>query len=242
MYKRFTNKVVLITGAGRGIGRATAINFAKEGAKIALISRTEKELNEVCNEIKKSRGECIKVKADVSREIDILNFIRTTKEKFGTIDILVNNAGAHIEKEIIDLDSDEWDYVLDVNLKATFLCSREALKIMVKKNYGKIINIASMMAGRKGLAKIGAYCAAKSAVISLTVSMASEVKEFNININAVKPSRVETEMFKKFHPDYVKPNFMKPEDIAKVVLFLASEDAKAIKGAAIDVHNGQDLS
>jgi 3-oxoacyl-[acyl-carrier protein] reductase len=240
MQKRFIDKVVLITGAGRGIGRAIAISFAYEGAKTVLASRTEKELRETFNEIKEINGECLAIKTDISKEVEILNLVKTTFEKFGTIDILINNAGANIEKKIIDLDSADWDTVHNVNLKATYLCSREALKIMIRNNYGKIINISSG-AGRKGFATMGAYCSSKFGVIGLTESMASEVKDLDININTVNPGCVETKMFRKSNPDYNSPNLMQPEDIAKVVLFLASDDAKAIKGAAIDIHNGQEL-
>jgi 2-deoxy-D-gluconate 3-dehydrogenase len=241
MEKRFLNKVALIVGAGSGIGESVAINFAKEGARLVLISLYKEELNEVYNLIKKIGTECIAIQADITKEKEVIDFFQAAVKKFGTIDILVYSAGTTIEYSIVDMDLSKWDEVFDVNLKAMFLCIREALKIMINSNYGKIINIGSLCS-KIAFARGAAYCSSKFGVLGLTEAAAAEVKKNNININAVLPARTNTRMFRKYHPNYKEVfGLMEPEDIAKVVLFLASEDAKAIKGSWIEVTNGQTL-
>ena len=143
--QKFKDKTVIVTGAGRGIGRAIALDFARDGGKIILVSRTKSELNDVCQAIKRSGGQCMAITADVSKESDVKKVFSIALESFGTVDILINNAGHGSEnKSIVDVDTEEWDEMLDTNLRSIFLFSREALKIMIKKNYGKIINIASL--------------------------------------------------------------------------------------------------
>jgi NAD(P)-dependent dehydrogenase (short-subunit alcohol dehydrogenase family) len=255
MNKRFTNKIAVITGGGgKNIGRSISINFAKEGAIVILAGKTESNLEEVCKIIKKFGGTCLAVKTDLSKEKEIINLFKTTLEKFGAVDILINNAAQNLKKDTVDTTADEWDNILNVNLKAPLLCSREALKIMIKNNYGKIINISSL-AGKVGLATRSAYCASKFGLLGLTESMAAEVKNLDININAVCPAAVGivqsfklesgniiVDKVKKFHPnlrDYELKPLIHPDEIAKVVLFLASDDASAIKGRFIDVYGGQ---
>lgn len=241
MEKRFINKVVLVIGAGSGIGRSIAVNFAKEGAKLVLVNLYKEELNEVCNIIKKMGNECLTFQADATKEKEVINFTQAAIKEFGTIDVLINSAGSTIEYSIIDMDINQWDEVNDINLKALFLSIKEVLKIMIKNNYGKIINIGSICS-RKAFARGAAYCSSKFGMLGLTEAAAAEVKKYNININAVLPARTNTRMFRKYHPNYKDiEGLMEPDDIAKVVLFLASEDAKAIKGSWIEVTNGQTL-
>ena len=238
---RFKDKIVIVTGAGRGIGKAAAISFAREGAKLVILSKTEAEIEQACKEIIEFNGQCMAIKADVSSEDDVKNVIDKTLQKYGTLDILINNAGRSSEnKYLTDVKTNEFNDIIDINLKGAFLFSREALKIMKSKNYGKIVNIASM-AGRRGIVKLGVYSASKFGLIGLTEAMASEVKDMNININAVNPGMVETRTFRIVHPSYNEPDLMQPADIAKVILFIASEDARCIKGSIIDVSNGQHL-
>lgn len=242
MTKRFEKKVVIVTGAGRGVGKTIAIDFAKEGAVSILVSRTKKELNKVCDEIIRIGGKCFPIEADISKEIEVVNLFEAVLKKFKRVDILVNNAAVQIRKKVVDMSLMDWNLQLDINLTGTFLCSREALKIMIKNNYGKIITISSE-AGKKAWGTGSAYCASKAGQISLTEAMASEVKKYDININAVLPAAVDTPLLKKSYPDidYSKLDLLTSEEISSVVLFLASEDAKGIKGSCIEVYGGQNL-
>lgn len=241
MGSRFINKVVLVVGAGSGIGESIAINFAEEGAKLVLVNIFEKELNSVLDKIKIIGNPCIAITADATKEEEVISFIKEAIKKFGTIDILINSAGITIEYNVIDMSVDQWDAVHNINLRSIFLCTKEALKIMIKNNYGKIINIGSICSQRT-FARGAAYCSSKFGVLGLTGATAAEVKDYNININAILPARTNTRAFRKYHPDYkgVK-GLMEPEDIAKVVLFFASESADAIKGTWLEVTNGQTL-
>jgi len=242
MNKRFLNKVVIVTGSGRGIGKAIAIAFAKEGANVILTSRSEKELNQVSEQIRNLAGECFSIRTDVSKEMEVVNLFETVLNKFGTVDILVNNAAIQIRKKVTEMTIDDWNMQIDINLTGTFLCSKEALKIMTGNNYGKIITISSE-SGRKGWGTGSAYCASKAGQISLTEAMASEVKNYNININTILPAAVDTPLLKKSYPniDYLKIDLLTPEEVSSIVLFLASEDAKGIKGSCIEVYGGQNL-
>ena len=157
MGKRFLNKVALIVGAGSGIGESVAINLAKEGAKLALVNLFEEELEKVYSSIKKIGAECLPIQADTIIEKEVIDFTKKAVEKFGTIDILVYSAGTTVEYNVVDMDLNKWNEVFDVNLKGMFLCNREALKVMIKNNYGKIINIGSICS-RKSFARGAAYC------------------------------------------------------------------------------------
>lgn len=233
---------MIVTGAGKGIGKAIAIDFAKEGAKLVLVSRTISDLIEVSDKIKKIGAQSIIVQADVSKVVDVQKIFKKTVEEYQTVDILVNNAAIQIRNHILDVSIDEWKDHLDINLTGAFLCSQEALKIMVIKNYGKIINIASE-GGKRAWSTGSSYCASKFGMLGLTEASAADVKDKEININAVCPSGVDTPLVRKSYPklDFSKIKLMNSEDISKVVLFIASEKAKAIKGSFISVSAGQTL-
>lgn len=244
MGKRFKGKTVVVTGAGKGIGRGIAIDFASEGANVVIVSRTLKDLMEVSAEIKQLGSESLIMQADVSREDDVKRIFKQAVKKYGTVDILVNNAAISLvgkdSNRITSISLEEWQQHIDVNLTGTFLCIREALKIMVEKNYGKIIVISSE-AGKKGSSLKAAYCSTKFGQIGLAESASADVKEKNINVNIVCPAGVDTPLARANYPelDFKKFGFMETSDVSKVVLFLAGEEASAIKGATLDVHGGQ---
>jgi len=242
---RFKDKIVVVTGSGKGIGRANAIDFARERAKVILVSRTLKDLEEVSLRVKEAGSDSLIVQADVSKEEDVKKIFKRALEKYKTVDILVNNAAIVIRKNILVMSLEEWQKQLDINLTGTFLCMREALKIMAEKNYGKIINVSSE-AGKKGCSMKSAYSSSKFGQLGLTESAAADIKSkgLNININAVCPAGVDTPLTRKNYPkiNYLKAGFMDPKDISKVILFLASEDAKNLKGNSVELYDGQFLN
>lgn len=234
------NKIAIITGAGRGIGRATAINLAREGADVVVVSRNAKELEDTAAEAARFGHKTQIITADVSIEEDVKSLFGKTLEVFKRIDIIVNNAGMHLRKSVEDTSVEEWDNVMAVNLRSTFLCSREAVKIMKKQNYGKIINISSE-SGTKGSAFQGAYCTSKFGQIGFTEVLQDELKEYNINVNSVLPSGTDTKLLLDSYPEVNRSVLLKPEQIAKVIAFIASDAASGIKGAAVAVWGAQNF-
>lgn len=247
----FKNKVVLVTGASKGIGKATALLFGKLGASVVVnYNSDEKNAKEVAELIKKSGGKAICIKADVSKQNEVKEMFKQTLKTYATIDILVNNAGfANKSKTILDATSEEWDATFATNLKGVFLCCQEAAKIMLEKNTGTIVNISSIRGlehcGRPGILD---YCAAKAGVINLTKSLAKELAP-NIRVNSVAPGFTETDNAKKWPEDvkkkavndaYIK-RLVQPEEIANAVAFLASNEASAITGQVLIVDCGYSL-
>ena len=232
------NKIAIITGAGKGIGKETAFDFAREGANLVLVSRTLDDLKKTSRQIEKYKVKTLSLTADIALEEDVAKMIKDTMNAFGRIDILVANAGIHLRKTIIDTSVADWDEMMEINLRGTFLCCREAVKIMIDQNYGKIIIISSE-SGKKGSASQGAYCATKFGQIGFTEVLTDEVKDYNINVNAVLPSATNTPLIRKSYPEVNHEALTKPESIAKVITFMASENASAIKGASIAVWNAQ---
>lgn len=241
------SKVAIVTGAGKGIGRAIALALAECGAKLVIASRSEDELNKVAAEIKENDGEAIPVVTDlmVSEQIDGL--VQATIKAYGSIDILVNNAARSFLKPLMDLREDGWDKIFNVNCKAVFLLSRAVAKIMGKRGGGKIINITSVESVRGG-AGMGAYNASKAALSMLTKCMAVEWAHLNLNVNAVGPGLTKTAFSQPLWSDPVvdqkymsrvpKSRLAEPEDIVGAVLFLCSEDASFITGQSIYVDGG----
>jgi NAD(P)-dependent dehydrogenase (short-subunit alcohol dehydrogenase family) len=202
------------------------------------------DLKKVKDEIEDEGADCLIVQADVSSEKDVKQIFDKTLEKYNTVDILVNNAAVSIvgkdSSRVTNLTLKEWQRQIDINLTGTFLCLKEALKIMAKNDYGKVIVISSE-AGKKGCSLKAAYCATKFGQIGLAESASADMKSKNININIVCPAGVDTPLAQENYPelDFEAYGFMVPTDISRVVLFLASEKAAAIKGATIDIHGGQ---
>lgn len=240
------NKVALITGASRGIGRAIALSYAKNGAKVAInFAGNEENAQSVVDEIQSLGGEAIKIKANVSREDEVKAMIKEVVQTFGSLDILVNNAGITRDNLLMRMSETDFDDVIDTNLKGVFLCTKAVTRQMMKQKSGRIINVSSVVAisGNPGQAN---YVSAKAGVIGLTKTSAKELAARNILVNAIAPGFIETDMTDQLTEEQ-KENTLaliplqklgKAEDIANVALFLASEQSKYITGQTIQVDGG----
>lgn len=239
-------KVALITGGSRGIGRAIAIELSKQDYNIVITYiNNESSAKKVINEVEKSNVKGLAIQADISIEEDVNKIIEIVNERFGTIDILVNNAGIIKDNLLIRMKSEEWDDVINTNLKGVYLCTKAVARGMINKRYGKIVNIASVV-GISGNAGQGNYSASKAGIIGFTKSIAKELGGRGINVNAVAPGFVGTDMTEALN-DKIKDEIInmiplkragKPEDIANVVAFLCSEKADYITGQVINVDGG----
>lgn len=240
------NKVALITGGSRGIGKAIALELAKNGVNIAInYNSNEARAKEVIEEAKSYGVKAIAIKANVAIGEDVEQMIKQVEEELETIDILVNNAGVTRDNLLIRMKEEDWDEVMDTNLKGTFLCTKAIARSMMKKRYGKIINIASVV-GVMGNAGQGNYSASKAGVIGFTKSMAKELASRGIRVNAIAPGFIQTDMTDVLSED-VKEAMLKaiplnslgdPKDIANLVVFLSSESSDYITGQVINVDGG----
>jgi 3-oxoacyl-[acyl-carrier protein] reductase len=240
---KLRNKVAIVTGAGQGIGKEIALSLAKEGAKVVVSDITEK-IHVVVKEI---GSQALAIKADVSDRKETEELVKKTIKKFGKIDILVNNAGIFPFKSLIDMKEEDWDKVLNVNLKGVFNCTKAVLPTMKKQKYGKIINIASIAGFRVGYVGLTHYCASKAGIVGFTKAAALELAEYGINVNAIAPGSIETpgvtstmskEEMKKFAETIPTKRFGQPIDIANIVIFLASDESSYITGECIVVDGG----
>ncbi|ALP89901.1 MULTISPECIES: 3-oxoacyl-[acyl-carrier-protein] reductase [Clostridium] len=239
-------KCALVTGASRGIGKAIALKLASLGANLVLNYRSsEQEALEVEKQVKDMGVDAISIKGDISKLEDVETLVSTAKEKFGAIDIMVNNAGITKDTLILRMKEEDFDTVIDVNLKGVFNCLKTITPVMVRQKYGKIINLSSVV-GISGNAGQVNYSASKAGVIGMTKSLAKEVGSRGINVNAVAPGFIETDMTDVLgdkYKDEIKKNIPlkklgKPEDVANVVAFLASENSDYITGQVIHVDGG----
>ncbi|WP_286923845.1 MULTISPECIES: 3-oxoacyl-[acyl-carrier-protein] reductase [Lysinibacillus] len=244
--RKLEGKVAVVTGASRGIGRAIALKLADEGAKVVVnYSGSQAKAEEVVARIQENGGEAIAVQASVSQSEEVTALIDTAVKTFGSLDILVNNAGITRDNLLMRMKEDEWDDVLNTNLKGVFLCTKAVTRQMMKQRAGRIINISSIVgvAGNAGQAN---YVAAKAGVIGLTKTTAKELASRNILVNAIAPGFIETEMTDQL-PEELKQGMLTqiplaklglPEDIAKAVAFLASDDANYMTGQTLHIDGG----
>jgi len=243
---RLLDKVAIVTGASRGIGRAIAIRFAQEGADVVIVYRSSTNAIEVVKEVKKLGRKAIAVKADISRFTEVEQMVRQTVAAYGKVDILVNNAGTGSNKALLpEMTEDDWDSVVNVNLKGCFLCTLLAARQMVQQDRGKIINISSIAADTTYPGQL-AYVASKGGVTSFTRAAAIDLARYHINVNAISPGSTETPMltmepgsFEKRKAKIPLGKLAKPEDIAATALFLASEDSDHVTGSIIVVDGGE---
>lgn len=247
--QKLHGKVALITGAAQGMGRAIARLLVQQGAQAVLNDLNEARLLETADEIARGGGEVFPVKADVSKAEEVNALIALAVKRFGTIDILVNNAGVLRSTPFTDIEEQEWDMVMEANVKSFYLCAKAVLPRMMNQRSGKIVNMSSS-AGRSTSTLGGAhYTASKAAVLGLTRHLAKEMASYNINVNAVCPGLIDTEMVRATCPpakiaayeeSFPIRRLGTPQEVADLVLFLASDDAAYITGASIDI-NGGDL-
>ncbi|MDD5634334.1 MAG: 3-oxoacyl-[acyl-carrier-protein] reductase [Candidatus Omnitrophica bacterium] len=243
---RLENKVSMITGAARGIGREIAMLFASEGSNLAICDVNEEALAATKGEIEKTTGrKVVAAKIDVTREEDVQNFVKKVLDNFSSLDILVNNAGITRDNLVMRMSEQEWDAVLDVNLKGAFNCIKAVSRPMMKNRSGKIINMASIIGimGNMGQAN---YSASKGGLIALTKSVAKELGSRNINVNAIAPGFIQTDMTDKLQGE-IKETLLKliplgkmgeAKDVARLALFLASSDSSYITGQVLQVDGG----
>lgn len=244
---RLQGRVALVTGAGRGIGKAIAAAFLREKTHVVLVDiRPQNELANVANEISNGDIQALPIHADVSQFHAVREMIARVEKTFQRLDILVNNAGIIRRGTIDTVTEEEWDEVIKVNLKGTFNCSKAVVEIMKRQGNGKIINVSSV-AGKTGdITSAPGYGPSKAAIDALTKTLARQLAPYGINVNGVAPHAIETEMSAQWTPEKRKAiieaiplkRLGKPEDVAEAVLFFASEKADFITGEILDVNGG----
>lgn len=244
---KLANKVALITGAGSGIGRASALMFASEGARIAVVDIDEATAHETERIIRDRGGEAVTIRADVGQPEDVRAMVESTVKRFGTIDILYNNAAT--EGPICfaaQITLEQFDRIMGVNLRGTWLAMKYVLPLMMEKRSGSIINVSSL-AGLKATPGGAAYCASKFAVIGITQAVAIEYGKYNVRVNCIIPGWIDTPMVHRLFGEKLPPSSAtaaplrrvgQPEDVAKAALFLCSEDANYITGTVFTVDGG----
>jgi 3-oxoacyl-[acyl-carrier protein] reductase len=246
---RLNNKTAIVTGARRGMGRAIALALAREGANVVVSDISQEDCQKVVDEIEKLGRKGLALKCDVSSSKDVEDMVKRTVAEFGRVDILVNNAGILTFKPFLELTDEDWDKTLNVNLKGQFLCARAAARVMANNKWGRIINIASISSGGCGIAfpLIAHYTASKGGVVALTEALALELTSQGINVNAICPGAIDTDMSKGVKEGgqlaqvlarIPKGRLGQPEEIASLAVFLASEESDYISGAAIVIDGG----
>ena len=241
MSGEFDGKVALVTGGSKGIGRECAYAFALEGANVAVTGRTVSELKATADQVREIGAEALVCQSDFTDRAQVAGVVPAVLAKFGRIDILVNNAAIiHPRIDLVDLGDDTWYDVIEVNLNAAAMLTKAAMPTMIEQGSGNIINISSI-GGRSGARGRSAYRVTKSALISLTQSLAAELHEHGINVNAICPGGTDTEGYREAFNNRGRedhPNLMLPSEIANLAVFLASEKSSAVTGTAIDAFGG----
>lgn len=256
---KLKDKVVLVTGGGRGIGRAIALALAREGARLAIAARTVSQLDRVAEEIRDVGRVALAVKCDVTESVSVQAMAEAIEKRLGSVDILVNNAGAARSAPLLKTDESLWQEMLAVNLTGTYLCTRAFIGSMIARGKGRVINLASVM-GKSAARYVSAYVAAKHGVVGFTKAVALEVADSGVTVNAICPGYVDTEMtvasiknicqktgmeaaqareiLENLNP---QKRLLLPEEVADLAVFLASDISRGINGQAISICGGQVL-
>lgn len=231
---KLPDKLAVVTGGGRGIGREIALALAREGADVVVAARTFEEITRTAVEVGMLGRRSLAVRTDVRSGRDVKNLISKTKAAFGRIDIFINNAGVALRKNLVETSDEELDSIIDTNLKGTFLCCREVVPMMAKGGGGVIVNISSG-AGKTGIPELSAYCASKFAILGLTEALAYEVAESGIRVYAVCPGGVDTGMYRSMFPEDTSA-LLRPEYVAGRVLELCLPECRLRSGSSVEVY------
>lgn len=243
---KLKERVAIVTGGARGIGRAIALSFVREGAKVVIIDSDKERLEMLKKEMGKENKEIMVIPCDITKSSNVKEMMDQVHKRFGRIDILVNNAGIIRRGTIETITEEDWDRVIEVNLKGTFNCCKAVVETMKSQRYGKIVNISSI-AGKMGdITSAPGYGPSKAGMDALTKTLARQLAQYGINVNAVAPHAIETEMSAQWSDEKRKEiiasiplgRLGKPEDVANAVLFLASDEASFITGEILDVNGG----
>lgn len=219
-------KVALITGGSRGIGLATAVAFAQAGATVALASRTDADLAVARGAVEDAGAQVLCVPTDVTKPHEVRRLFESVLSEYHRLDVLVNGAGASLRRSADETTDEEWDFVIDTNLRSTFLCTRAALQLFYEQRSGCVINIASTSA-KKGYAGSSAYCAAKFGVLGFTEAVEAEARAFGIRVSAVCPGPTNTHLRRTEHPEEDHDALIQPSDVARAICFLVTQEPTA---------------
>ena len=246
MEKLLKDKVTIITGGANGLGKATALLFSEHGAKVVIVDVNQEAGDKVVTEITKAGGVASFIKTDISKSADVNKMMDNVIANYGGVDILINNAGILADARLVKMTEEEWDRVININLKGIFLCGQAAAKVMIEKNRDGVIINTSSVVGIYGNFGQSNYVASKAGVIGMTKTWARELGKYNIRVNAVAPGFMKTEILKDMPEKII--NYMKekvylkrmgePEDIANAFLYLASDMGKYVNGTVLSVDGG----